>query len=183
MGVSHIALAVRDIQATHAFYTEAMGFELVKVEVVPQKGGFARHAFYSTGSREDQLIAFWDLANVPGSEDLRTDICRDLGLDPLTNHIAFQAEDAADLERRKQRWLDHGCDVLEIDHGWVHSVYTEDPDHIAVEFAVVTRPLTEADAREALELLRAAEPASSADIPKVTLHKADAAEAKREGDA
>ena len=35
----------------------------MKVEVVPQRGGFARHAFYSTGSAHDQLIAFWDLAN------------------------------------------------------------------------------------------------------------------------
>ena len=172
MGVSHIALAVKDIEATHRFYTEAMGFELVKVELVPQKGGFARHAFYSTGSNVDQLIAFWDLSNVPGSENLRTDICRDLGLDPLTNHIAFQADDVADIERRKQRWLDFGRDVLEIDHGWVHSIYTEDPDGIAVEFAVLTKPLTEDDAREALELLRVAEPTEMAAKPVISVHKA-----------
>jgi len=174
MGVSHIALAVKDIEATHHFYTEAMGFALVKVEVVPQKGGFARHAFYSTGSAEDQLIAFWDLANVPGSEDLRTDICRDLGLDPMTNHIAFQADDLADIQRRKQRWLDFGRDVLEIDHHWIHSIYTEDPDGIVVEFAVVTRPLTDADAREALDLLRAESPAPSSKKPIVSVHKAGA---------
>ena len=175
MGVSHIALAVKDIEATHRFYTEAMGFELVKVEIVPQKNGFARHVFYSTGSSEDQLIAFWDLSNVPGSNDLRTDICRDLGLDPLTNHIAFQAEDLSDIERRKQRWLDFGRDVLEIDHGWIHSIYTEDPDGIAVEFAVMTRPFSEADTRDALELLRAESPPMSSDQPKVSLHKAASA--------
>ncbi|MDJ0852592.1 MAG: VOC family protein [Myxococcota bacterium] len=172
MGVSHIALAVKDIGQTHRFYTEAMGFELVKVEIVPQKGGFARHVFYSTGSRVDQLIAFWDLSSVPGSEALRTDICRDLGLDPLTNHIAFQADDLADIERRKQRWLRFGKDVLEIDHGWVHSIYTEDPDGIAVEFAVLTRDLTEDDARQALELLHAESPPMSTDRPKVSTHKA-----------
>lgn len=172
MGVSHIALAVKNIEETHRFYTEAMGFELVKVEVVPQKGGFARHAFYSTGSSEDQLIAFWDLSNVPGSDNLRTDICRDLGLDPLTNHIAFQAEDLADIDRKKQRWLAFGRDVLEIDHGWIHSIYTEDPDGIAVEFAVITRPFTEADASEAIELLRAKKPAISPDEPTISFHKA-----------
>ena len=172
MGVSHIALAVKDIQQTHRFYTEAMGFELVKVEVVPQKGGFARHAFYSTGSREDQFIAFWDLSQVPGSEDIKTDICGDLGLDPLTNHLAFQAEDLADIERRKRRWLDFGRDVLEIDHGWIHSIYTSDPDGIGVEFAVVTRALSDADAREALELLHAEQPPLSQDVPKVSMHKA-----------
>ena len=174
MGVSHIALAVKDIEATHRFYTEAMGFELVKVEIVPQKGGFARHVFYSTGSMEDQLIAFWDLSSVPGSQNPRTDICRELGLDPLTNHIAFQAEDLADIERRKQRWLRFGRDVLEIDHGWVHSIYTEDPDGIAVEFAVITRPLGERDAAEALELLRAESPSMSPAKPKVLVHQAKA---------
>ncbi len=172
MGVNHIALAVKDIEQTHRFYTEAMGFTLVKTEVVPQKGGFARHVFYSTGSSEDGLIAFWDLANVPGSESPRTDICRDLGLDPMTNHIAFQADDLADIERRKQRWLAFGKDVLEIDHGWIHSIYTEDPDGIAVEFAVVTRPLTDDDAREALELLRAKSPAPNREKPRVSVHKA-----------
>jgi len=172
MGVSHIALAVKDIQATHRFYTEAMGFDLVKVEVVPQKGGFARHVFYSTGSATDQLIPFWDLANVPGSEELRTDICRDLGLDAMTNHIAFQADDLADIERRKQRWLDHGRDVLEIDHHWIHSIYTEDPDGITVEFAVLTRDLTAEDAREAQELLHAEKPTKTAAKPIVSVHKA-----------
>ena len=172
MGMSHIALVVKDIEATHRFYTEAMGFELVKVEIVPKKGGFARHVFYSTGSSEDQLIAFWDLSNVPGAEDIRTDISRDLDFDPGTNHIAFQADDLDDIERRKQRWLAYGRNVLEIDHGWIHSVYTEDPDGIVVEFAVLTRPFTEGDAREALELLRAEAPPMAAEKASMTMHKA-----------
>jgi len=170
--MSHIALAVKDIQETHRFYTEAMGFDLVKVEIVPKEQGFARHVFYSTGSSEDQLIAFWDLSNIPGKEPLRTDICLDLGLDPGTNHIAFQANDLDDIERRKQRWLDFGRDVLEIDHGWIHSIYTNDPDAITVEFAVLTRPFTEADASEALELLRAEVPAVSREKPIIQVHKA-----------
>jgi len=118
------------------------------------------------------MIAFWDLSKVPGSETIRTDICRDLGLDPLTNHIAFQAEDLADLERRKRRWLDFGRDVLEIDHGWIHSIYTEDLDGIAVEFATLTRPFTEQDAREALELLRAEAPPLAPAKPRITVHEA-----------
>ena len=35
MGFHHLALATRDIKATHEFYTAAMGFELVKVAVGP----------------------------------------------------------------------------------------------------------------------------------------------------
>lgn len=172
MGVSHIALAVKDIEATHRFYTEAMGFALIKVEVVEQHGGWMRHLFYSTGPARDQLIAFWDLSHMPRNGELKTDICRDLGLEPLTNHLAFTADDIDDLMRRKERWLHCGHDVLEIDHHWIHSIYTEDPDGIAVEFATMTRELGEQDAREALILLRAERPAASPKPRKIQLHKA-----------
>ena len=90
-------------------------------------------------------MAFWDLSNDPTAGDFSTDICRDLGLEVLTNHLAFSAVDLDDLAVRKQRWLDQGLTVLEIDHGWIASIYTEDPDGIAVEFATLTRPFTRAD--------------------------------------
>ena len=170
MGMSHIALAVKDIEATHRFYTELMGFELVKVEVVPKEGGFAHHVFYATGPKRDQLIAFWDFSRVPGAKDLKTNVNDDLGLEPLTNHIAFTAEDLADIERKKQRWLAGGKTVLEIDHGWIHSIYTQDPDGIFVEFAVLTRDFTPDDARTALELLRATDPPMESE-PKISLHE------------
>lgn len=176
MGVNHIAVTVKDIEATHRFYTEAMGFELVKVEINPQKGGFNRHVFYSTGSDVDALIAFWDVSNVPGRESVRTDLNRDLGLDPMMNHFAFQADGPEDMERRKQRLLDFGRDVLEIDHGWIHSIYTEDPDGNVVEFAMLTKPFTEDDAREALELLRATSPRHAPGKPSITYHKAGASD-------
>jgi catechol 2,3-dioxygenase-like lactoylglutathione lyase family enzyme len=184
MGVNHIALAVKDIEKTHEFYTKAMGFELVKVEVVPQKSGVARHAFYSTGPKRDQLMAFWDLSGVPEMKDLKTDISRDLGLDPLTNHLAFSADDLADLERRKERWLDYGRNVLEIDHHWVHSIYTDDPDGITVEFAVVTKDFTAEDAVEAERLLHLENPPLVGEPPIVKYHKAEVrrADAERSAD-
>ncbi len=174
MGVNHIAVTVKDIEATHQFYTEAMGFDIVKVEINETGGGFNRHVFYSTGSATDGLIAFWDVSNVPGSENPRTDLNRDLGLDPMMNHFAFQADGADDMERRRQRLLDYGRDVLEIDHGWIHSIYTEDPDGNVVEFAMLTKPFTEDDAKEALELLRATTPPPAAAKPSITFHKAGA---------
>jgi len=176
VGMSHIALAVKDIDATHRFYTELMGFELVKVEVVPQNGGFARHVFYTTGPKRDQLIAFWDLSHVPGVGELKTDICKDLGLSPMTNHIAFTANDLDDIALKKARWLAGGKNVLEIDHGWIHSIYTEDPDGITVEFAVMTRDFTAEDRREAAELLRADAPPASSSEPKISMHYAENAD-------
>jgi catechol 2,3-dioxygenase-like lactoylglutathione lyase family enzyme len=172
MGIHHLAFVVKDVEATHRFYTEAMGFELLKVEVVPYGDGVARHLFYSTGPKRDQLMAFFDLSCVPNAGELKTDISRDLGYRSGINHLAFSAEDEADLAKRRDRWLAFGRDVLEIDHGWVHSIYTEDPDGIAVEFAVLTRALDEGDAREALELLRSKQPAPSGAPKRRQLHKA-----------
>ena len=171
MGINHIALAVKDIEATHRFYTEAMGFTLEKVEIANMRNGKARHAFYSTGSSNDQMIAFWDLRDVPGVDDYETDISRGLGLDPFVNHLAFQADSLDDLASKRQRWLDHGIDVIEIDHNWVQSIYAEDPDGNVVEFAIVTEAFTDADRVEALELLRADDPPYSAPAT-VTRHDA-----------
>ena len=170
MGISHIALAVKDLEATHRFYTDVMGFDLVKVEIAAMRGGKARHAFYSTGSPDDQMIAFWDLRDVPGfDEGYKTDISRDLGLDPFTNHLAFQANSLDDLAAKRDRLQDAGLPVVEIDHGWIQSVYAEDPDGNVVEFAIVTEGFTDADAAEALDLLTADDPPMSPP-PTITFH-------------
>ena len=68
-----------------------------------------------------------------------TDISRGLGLDPFVNHLAFQADSLEDLAARRERLLAAGCTVVEIDHHWIRSIYTEDPDGNVVEFAIVTR--------------------------------------------
>src|SRR5690606_10402586 len=39
MGFHHVALATTDLAATDRFYREAMGFELVRVDVIPTEGG------------------------------------------------------------------------------------------------------------------------------------------------
>ena len=60
MSFHHVAIATRDVKATHAFYTGPMGFSLAKVEVAPSgERGWAKHLFYDTGNGE--MIAFWDL--------------------------------------------------------------------------------------------------------------------------
>ncbi len=159
MGFHHLALATRDIKATHEFYTAAMGFELVKVAVGPAgKRGFAKHLFYDTGNGE--LIAFWDLHDPDFTEDWSPAIATGLGLPPWTNHVAFQAVDRADIDRRRERWLAHGVDVMEVDHGWCLSIYATDPNGILVEFCTTTQA-DYADRAEAER--RLAEPAPPLD--------------------
>jgi catechol 2,3-dioxygenase-like lactoylglutathione lyase family enzyme len=154
MGFHHVAFATNDLEATHRFYTEAMGFTLVKSSVAPTDapGGWAKHVFYDTGG--DGLIAFWDLHD-DRMVDFDPALSLGLGLQPWVNHIAFAAVDMDDIERRLQRWLDGGHDAMEIDHGWCHSIYTMDPNRVLVEFCTDTAPYTAGDRDEALRVITA----------------------------
>ena len=158
MAFHHVAIATNDLEATHHFYTDVMGFELVKTEVAPApEGGWARHLFYDTGDGE--CLAIWDLHDDPAiPEGFDPSISRGLGLPSWTNHLAFDARDLDMLGAIQRRWLDHGYDVLRLDHGWCESIYIDDPNGIAVEFCCTTRHLTDADRRSADELRRAAAP-------------------------
>ncbi|MGI8663013.1 MAG: VOC family protein [Acidimicrobiales bacterium] len=156
MGYHHVAIAARDLQETHGFYTEAMGFELIKAVVAPTpNGGWAKHVFYDTGG--DGLIAFWELHD-PKMASFDPAISTGLGLEAWVNHIAFSAKDLDEVEVRKQRLLDRGYDVMEIDHGFCVSIYTMDPNGVLVEFCVDTKPYTVADRDHALAVLRATAP-------------------------
>lgn len=170
MAFHHVAIATRDIKATHEFYSGPMGFELVKVAVgASGERGFAKHLFYDTG--DGQLIAFWDFHDPDLPADWNPAISTALGLPLWANHIAFHAADLSDIARRRERWLSHGVDVMEIDHGWCMSIYTRDPNGILVEFCTSTQVLTQADREEALR--RLADPAPERDPdPPVRMYRA-----------
>ena len=152
MGFHHVAISTRDIKASHEFYTGAMGFELVKVQVGPAgERGFAKHLFYDTG--DGQMFAIWDFHDPDLPADWSPAISTSLGLPIWANHIAFYAADRADLAKRRERWLMHGVSVMEIDHGWCTSIYARDPNGILVEFCASTREFGAADREEALRRL------------------------------
>ncbi len=161
MGFHHVAVATRDLDATHRFYTEAMGFTLVKVVAAgnpEQRDGeqpWSRHVFYDTGNGE--MFAVWDIHDTALGE-FDPAIATGLGLPIWSNHIAFAADSLDDLASRRQRWLDHGIDVLEVDHGWCTSIYTTDPNNIMVEWCTTTAEFTAADTEEAHRLLTAERP-------------------------
>ncbi len=156
MAFHHVAIATRDLEGSHRFYSEAMGFELVHVDVIPYlEAGWARHLFYDTGNGE--MLAIWDLHDA-GSPDFDPAISTGLGLPHFVNHLAFAAPDLGDLDRRKNRWLDHDLDVVRIDHGWCVSIYTNDPNGIMVEFCCTTRVFGQGDRQEADRLRRSGTP-------------------------
>lgn len=158
MAFHHIALATRDVKANHEFYTGPMGFRLEKVQVGRSgESGFAKHLFYDTGDGE--MIAFWDFHDPDLPKDWSSAISTGAGLPVWANHIAFAASDLDDLARRRVRLLDHGVDVMEIDHGWCTSIYATDPNGILVEFCTSTRAFTDADREAAVGLLDDPSPA------------------------
>ena len=151
MAYHHLALAVSDMSATHAFYEGVMGFELVKAEVGPiPSGGWGKHFFYRIGGDDTKFIAFWELHETAHQGTHIYSLNKAANLPEGTNHFSFDVETMDALNARRQRWNEAGYDVLEIDHNWCHSVYTNDPDGNFVEFCLTTGAFTEADRVRAL---------------------------------
>ncbi len=173
MGFHHVAIATRDLEATHRFYSEAMGFRLVRVEVAPsdEPGGWGKHLFYETGDGAGGMFAIWELHD-PRVDDFDPAISTGLGLPIWVNHIAFDAPDLDAQAAARDRWLDHGYDVMELDHDWCRSVYTSDPNGILVEWCTTVRAFTPEDhaaaARDLLDPQPAAKPA-----PDPIFHRAE----------
>ncbi len=152
MSYHHIAIATRDMQATHKFYADAMGFELVRVEKARTgPDAWAKHFFYDTGNGE--MMAFWEIHDEKLPRDFPTSISAGLGLPPWTNHIAFGADDDGALTAARERLLAAGHKVREIDHHWCKSIYAMDPNGIMVEFCTTTAAFTEEDKTRALAAL------------------------------
>ncbi len=177
MGFHHVALATRDTDATHRFYTEVMGFELVKVVSAPtpgEHGGYSKHFFYDTsgavGSPDSGMIAFWEIHDSEIGDGYTVDINAAAGLPWWVNHIAFDAPSREALDGHRERWRQHGHTVLEMDHDFCTSIYIRDPSNNMVEFCHTTRPFTDDERNRAVEVLGEARPPFDAE-PKVTVHR------------
>ncbi len=175
MAFHHVAIAVKDAERAHNFYTKAMGFEIVKVvKRQTPEGGWTKHIFYKTNADDGELFAIWDLRGLRGEvledEDWHGGMSTGVGLPYWINHVAFDCKDIGGLKHAMQRWLDHGYHVTEVKHEFIHSIYTRDPDGTLVEFTYNTQPLNQADIDEAIELLADNTPATEPDYQGV-LHR------------
>jgi catechol 2,3-dioxygenase-like lactoylglutathione lyase family enzyme len=149
----HLAFACRDLEETHAFYTEIMGFRLVHAEVGRLRGGYLKHVFYDIG--DGSCIAFFHLNNVGEPDEYDTAISTGLGLPVWVNHIALRGTpERVEAVRARLAALGREAD-LEIDHNWSKSFYVTDPNGILVEFCV-DDPGFVVDEDEALRIMREA---------------------------
>jgi len=145
-GVHHVAYTCHDLDATVHFYEDLVGLPLVHTEVKHLGDGFFRHVFFAIG--DGSALAFFDLHGVGEEPDWSSDLNASTGAPGWANHLALGV-DAARMEEVRGRMKAEGVPVvMEVDHGWCHSLYYADPDNLLVELCCDT-PGFDPDADEA----------------------------------
>jgi len=127
-GINHMAMATGNIDATIAFWRDLLGMRLVAGLGHP---GY-RHYFFEVSAHD--MLAFFEW---PGVEPLPE---KDHGVPvqgPFAfDHVSFEVLEEEELWRLKQRLEAADQWVSEvIDHGFIYSIYTFDPNNIPIEFS------------------------------------------------
>ena len=127
-GINHLAMATADMDATIRFWRDLLGLRLVAGLGRP---GY-RHYFLEISPTD--MLAFFEW---PGVEPVAP---KDHGVPvkgPFAfDHVSIGVRDRNDLWDVKDRLEAGGFWVSEvIDHGFIFSVYSFDPNNIAIEFS------------------------------------------------
>lgn len=128
-GLHHVAFRCRDIEETRHFYVDILGLELAAAltfDEAPGGGPLSyMHIFFRMG--DGNFIAFFDLP-----DHARPDLFRQSS--GFNRHLALQVAGEAAMLSGKARMEQAGLTVEgPIDHGFVRSIYTYDPNGIQVE--------------------------------------------------
>jgi catechol 2,3-dioxygenase len=136
-GINHLVLNVKDIEVSHRFWTEVMGFRCVaELKSVPGRVR-PKMRFYS-GVADNGDVTHHDLAlaqvpeggDPPAEREKWSLMRREVGL----NHVAIAWPD-------RESWLEQlaylqakGVEFhRRVNHGMTHSVYISDPDGHGIE--------------------------------------------------
>ena len=132
-GINHIVLHVRNMEESHHFWCDLLGFKQVgELKPRPERPNPANMRFYS-GVVDD--VNHHDLALIENPDLPPPPESWTLGASALAvNHIAITYPD-------RQSWLEqvkfldrNGVKAnLRVDHGMTHSIYTTDPNGYGVE--------------------------------------------------
>lgn len=127
-GIHHLAMATKDMDGTIRFWRDLLGMRLVAGLGKP---GY-RHYFFSIS--ENNMIAFFEWPDVEPVPE------KDHGYPvkgPLIfDHVSFEVNSGEDLWALKDKLDAAGFWVSEvIDHGFIHSIYSFDPNGIPIEFS------------------------------------------------
>jgi catechol 2,3-dioxygenase len=132
-GINHVVLNVRDLEVSHRFWTELMGFRMV----AELRGRPFRMRFYS-GVDEAGAVTHHDLAlaEVPAGAGTPGD-AEPWSLTPGrvgVNHVAVAWPDRESWLRQIAFLQTRGVPFhRRVNHGMTHSVYISDPDGHGIE--------------------------------------------------
>ena len=129
-GINHLAMITRDMNTTIRFWRDLLGMRLV----AGLGGRSYRHYFFEIS--ETDLIAFFEW---PGNQPDVT--LKDHGVPPespmIFDHVSIGVASMDDIIALKKKLTAAGFWVSEIiDHGFIRSIYTFDPNNIPLEFSV-----------------------------------------------
>ena len=127
-GINHLAMATGDMDSTIRFWRDLLGMRLVAGLGQP---GY-RHYFFQIS--ETDLIAFFEWSGVEPAA--RKDHGRPVRGSFIFDHVSFGVETEEDLWELSDKLQAAGFHVSDvIDHGFIHSIYTFDPNGIPIEFS------------------------------------------------
>ncbi|EMG35869.1 lactoylglutathione lyase-like lyase [Desulfocurvibacter africanus PCS] len=127
-GINHLAMVTGDMDATIRFWRDLLGMRLVAGLGHP---GY-RHYFFEI-SAQDMLAFFeWTGAEPAPDKDHGAPVKGRIAFD----HVSIGVSGQDDLWEIKARLEAAGFWASEVvDHGFIHSVYSFDPNNIAIEFS------------------------------------------------
>jgi len=126
-GVNHLALVTTDMDATVRFWHGVLGARLVTTLATPA----FRHYFFEIGPGD--TVAFFEYIGV----EMDT-FAKPAGVPyrqaSQFDHLSLDVADEDALMRLRDRLKEHGCEVTDVvDHGFIRSIYFNDPNGIALE--------------------------------------------------
>jgi catechol 2,3-dioxygenase-like lactoylglutathione lyase family enzyme len=136
-GINHLAMVTHDMPVTIRFWRDLLGMRLIAG--LGRRG--YRHYFFEIS--EHDMIAFfeWPNAEPIGEKDHGVPVKGPVAFD----HVSIAVASDDDLWDLKDRLEAAGFWVSEVvDHGFIHSIYSFDPNNIPIEFSA---PMAEIDLR------------------------------------
>jgi catechol 2,3-dioxygenase-like lactoylglutathione lyase family enzyme len=127
-GINHLAMATGDMDKTIRFWRDLLGMRLVAGLGKP---GY-RHYFFQISDTD--LLAFFEWPEV--EPIAKKDHGRPVKGPFVFDHVSFGVDTEDDLWELVDRLQAAGFHVSDvIDHGFIHSIYTHDPNGIPIEFS------------------------------------------------
>ena len=155
-GINHLVLNVRDLEESHRFWTEIIGFRQVgELKPTPQRPNPPKMRFYS-GDRGGQthhhdvaLVENRDLPAPPADWKM-------FGMPLAVNHIAITLPDREAWSRQLAYLQAKGVTFdRRVEHGMTHSLYIHDPNGYGIELLYdLPREIWEGDIDAALNYVK-----------------------------